>query len=118
MLMFTVPGEPVPKARPRVTGARAYTPARTRQHERLIWVHALQAGVRPVALGPVGMTIDFWLTRPDRSDLDNLAKTVLDALNGTAYADDRQVVELHLFKHHELVAPRTNVAIRPLGERK
>ena len=32
-------------------------------------------------------------------DNDNLAKSVLDALNKLAYRDDRQVVELHVVRH-------------------
>lgn len=33
-------------------------------------------------------------TNPSRSDVDNLAKNVMDALNGLAWTDDRQVVSL------------------------
>ena len=36
--------------------------------------------------------------RPIRPDVDNLAKFVLDGMNGLVYEDDRQVVELLLFK--------------------
>jgi Holliday junction resolvase RusA-like endonuclease len=32
------------------------------------------------------------------SDIDNYAKAVLDALNGVAYTDDKQVVCLYLEK--------------------
>lgn len=31
-------------------------------------------------------------------DVDNLSKAFLDALNGTAYADDRQVTALTVFR--------------------
>ena len=33
-----------------------------------------------------------------RPDVDNYAKCVLDALNGLAYRDDSQVVDLHVVK--------------------
>ena len=36
--------------------------------------------------------------RPIRPDIDNLAKFVLDALNGLLYTDDRQVVKLLVYK--------------------
>lgn len=38
--------------------------------------------------------------QPDTSkpDADNIAKSVLDALNGLAWADDAQVHELHVYK--------------------
>jgi len=33
-------------------------------------------------------------------DADKLARAVLDALTGVLYADDSQVVQLHVFKHY------------------
>ena len=33
-----------------------------------------------------------------RGDIDNYAKSVLDALNGVAYKDDKQIVRLDLEK--------------------
>lgn len=33
-----------------------------------------------------------------KPDMDNIAKIILDSLNGIAYEDDKQVVELHLYK--------------------
>lgn len=36
--------------------------------------------------------------KTSKPDLDNLAKTVLDALNGIAFVDDSQVVDLRLSK--------------------
>ena len=47
----------------------------------------LRCGVAPNQLYP-----------PSRIDVDNLAKFVLDSLNGLLYADDRQVVSLHVTK--------------------
>lgn len=37
-----------------------------------------------------------------KPDTDNIAKIVLDALNGLAYPDDKQVVELHVIKEYDL----------------
>jgi Holliday junction resolvase RusA-like endonuclease len=37
-------------------------------------------------------------TRPQVPDIDNLAKFVLDGMNGLVYADDRQVVKLVIYK--------------------
>lgn len=37
-------------------------------------------------------------TSPLRGDIDNYVKTVMDALNGKAYADDRQVQKLRAAK--------------------
>lgn len=35
--------------------------------------------------------MDYFHSRPRRLDMDNVAKCILDALNGVAYVDDKQV---------------------------
>ena len=85
-----------------------YTPRETEQEEREI--ARLYKGCK--ASGPVSVTIRAFSplpkSRPKRvenepwtisPDIDNIAKAVLDALNGIAYDDDAQVVELHVYKH-------------------
>ena len=114
---FTIPGEPVAKARPRAVrvgdGVRAYTPAKTTHFENLVKLSAQAAGM-PKLDGGVVVHIKFVLPRPKRlarkkdpdarmacisgKDVDNLAKSVLDGLNGIAYDDDRQVYSLHVLK--------------------
>ena len=42
--------------------------------------------------------------RPKRHDIDNIAKTVLDACNGIVYLDDVQVVSLHVTKRYDAIA--------------
>lgn len=111
---FTVPGLPVPKGRPRVGRTGTYTPARTKAHEKLIWSYALKAGVRCLT-GAVTVWCEFHVPDPNKADADNLAKSVLDALNGTAYLDDRQVHELNVRKYRS-DDPRTEVCIYPCQE--
>ena len=118
---------PVAKARPRVTmvggRARAYTPKKSADYERHIareWAHERQSAA--VRLDIVfGMPIpQSWskkqqdaaasgLTLPSKKpDIDNLIKAVMDALNGVAYDDDNQVIELSAKK---VYAPEPYVAI-------
>lgn len=104
---FVVPGSPRGWQRPGSSrGGRRYTPARTRGYERDVAVAALAAGVRPVD-GPIAVHIAVHADHVEvsigscrgkvaRPDLDNIAKAVLDGLSGVAYADDAQVVELHV----------------------
>jgi crossover junction endodeoxyribonuclease RusA len=51
----------------------------------------------PPALGPIRVVITHVFTGAS-SDLDNLAKPVLDALKGLAYEDDGQVTDIIMKK--------------------
>lgn len=103
--------KPRPKGRPRVlpTG-RSYTPKATVDAERVV-KEAWQRAGYPKMDGPLRLAIEFdgdgyTITLSEahhnskmRADLDNLAKLVLDGLNGVAYDDDKQVVHLNCSKH-------------------
>ena len=114
MITFNIPGKPQAKQRPRHGNGFTYTPKETVAYEN--WVR-LCYGNRPKLTGEIvaEMTFTFSIAksktikmkalmlsgeiRPtSRPDLDNLAKSVLDSLNGIAYDDDSQVVELHVKK--------------------
>lgn len=102
-----VPHRPKTKGRPRMTRrGRTYTPADTLEHEALIRSYwdgpcydgpvevkvAYHPDGQSVVVRPLGET----LVRPKglRGDVDNYMKLTLDALNGTAFDDDRQVLTL------------------------
>lgn len=96
MIQFTIPGTPVSKERPRVgKGGRTYTPKKTRDAEEAIeWLcKAAMRGAAPLD-GPVAVELAF--TQDDRRgrDIDNMCKTVLDAMNKIAYTDDKQIIRL------------------------
>ena len=124
---ITVVGPPVAKARPRFVKAtgHVYTPNKTQQQEweiRQAWIAA--HGDVP-AIGPLSLHIDVFLPRPKsipksrrataqpvvRPDIDNYAKTVLDALNGVAFADDAQVCLLWVRKSYVECAPSWRVTL-------
>lgn len=103
-----IPGNPVPKERPRVVNGRAYTPKRTQQAEQ--WVR-LHARALPCLGGPLRVRLAFYRQNAVPCDLDNLAKLVQDALNGHAYEDDRQIVVLAASKEIDRDNPRTEIEI-------
>ncbi len=130
-LTFTVPGEPVPQPRPRVSTrggfARAYVPAKHPVHAyRAAIANAARAAGAGVHGEPVSVVIDFVWERPKshlrksgvkpdapvlpRPDLDNTTKAVLDSLNGVAWEDDSQVQRLVVEKSYGPEA-RTTVRI-------
>lgn len=64
--------------------------------------------------GDVSLTLRLY--RPQkRGDLDNRIKVLLDALQGVAYKDDEQVVELHAFRHDDKENPRVEIVVEKLS---
>ncbi len=49
-----------------------------------------------------------------KPDLDNIAKSVLDALNGLAYLDDKQIVFLEVEKFYD-VSPRVELMVEEIS---
>ena len=110
-LTFQVPGEPIPKARPRFNSRsrQVWTPKRTELAELRV-EQAARRAYRPIGLmtGPLRVDLAFVLPRPigqagsystSVPDLDNLAKLVLDGLNtADVWRDDCQVAELQAVK--------------------
>ena len=117
---FTVPGNPVPQPRARVSTrggfARAYVPGKHPVHDyrRAVEAAAKAAGLRSAAR-PLTVSICAVFARPvshrarqglrkgapvlPRPDVDNLAKAVLDSLQGVM-GDDTMVETLLVSKHY------------------
>lgn len=120
---LTIPGEPLGKARPRVTRHGTYTPKATREAEariRAAWDAEHGHLGEPDASARFGLQVTFWRKARHRRDVDNLAKLVMDALNGApgAWADDYQVEHLvaRVRWVEDKADTRTTVAVWPLGE--
>jgi Holliday junction resolvase RusA-like endonuclease len=94
-----IPGEPIPKARPRVYQGHGITPKRTLDAEKRVRA-AFQTRYPDSTPndGPVEISAVFYMSKRGRPDLDNLLKLVMDALNGLAYQDDAQVIRFHATK--------------------
>ena len=129
-ITFTVPGDPVPQPRPRVSTrggfARAYVPSKHPVHD---YRASLAAAARNAGLGttgePLNVVIDAVFVRPKshlrkscvradaprlpRPDVDNIAKAVLDALQDVM-GDDTHVARLVVEKSYGTEA-RTTVRI-------
>ena len=90
VIWFMVPGEPVSKERPRTVSGHTYTPQKTLDHEqkiRDVWNLTVR---KWDPKGKFHVELGFDLERNNK-DIDNLIKTVLDALHGLAWRNDLQV---------------------------
>ena len=77
------------------------------------WYLRLAGIVAPLE-GPVAVTVIAYRPRR-RGDIDNLAKAVLDALNGFAFGDDGQVVLLTMSRYDDARNPRVLVRVSSVG---
>jgi Holliday junction resolvase RusA-like endonuclease len=132
-IYFVVPGDPHGKGRPKASSrggfVRMYTPALTRQYEaQIARLAEIARGDWPVLATPISLRVIAhhpipvsWSKKkqqaalagdviPGKPDLDNVAKAVLDALNGVIYLDDKQVVRLVAEKRYSF-DPRVEVYV-------
>lgn len=117
-LEFWVPGRPIPWKRAASNGGQRYTPAPQRAYQRQV-----AACAREVLLGTewtkhARYRAEITITPPDRRrfDLDNVAKTALDALNLVVWNDDSQVDMLVVGRlGPDKEAPGMRVVITVLG---
>ena len=112
-IRFVVSGQPVPKQRPCLGGrGQVYTPPKTVQWEQQVgWQCRIAMSHTDPIDGDVSITMCFYRSGRRKVDLDNLVKSVSDGLNGVAYLDDNQVVELHAYLFKGQDNPRVEVVI-------
>lgn len=136
-MQFSVPGAPKGKARPRVTrSGHAYTPHDTVLYENLVKTSftAEYPNQRPIDSEIAAVIYAYYpipksasrkrkqlMARGDikpitKPDTDNIAKAVLDSLNGIAYSDDSRITDLTVMKRYS-ETPRVFVMLKWQEER-
>lgn len=125
---FQVEGDPKGKGRPRFSRfgkfTRVYTDKQTLNYETLIksFAAAAMGSTNPLKT-PVSVFLYIKHPVPQsyskkrteaclsgleqpckKPDIDNIAKTYLDGMNGVVFLDDTQVVDLHVKKVYSAVA--------------
>lgn len=141
-MQIIIPGPPQGKARartfynPRLGKHQSVTPGNTVLYENLIKTcylrahegesypegAALQVIIYAYYEIPKSMSkkdrlavMDGKLFPTKKPDADNIGKVVCDALNGLAYHDDKQIVDLHVMKRYAGASgePYVAVTIKP-----
>ena len=133
---FTVDGVPVGKGRPKFARrgnfVTAYTPAKTKTYEEqiaLVAQESMKTENKVICPSPVQLNMDIFVPIPKswskikrtralngeeypatKPDVDNVAKGVLDALNGIVFDDDKRVVGLSISKRYS-DRPRVEVRV-------
>ena len=128
-----IAGNPVPKARARVTRFGAYTPEKTRKWEQVAALMAQQkmAGgsrmdgaleVVVIAEWAIPSSWPKWkreaaeqgsVAHTGRPDADNILKAAIDALNGVVFRDDSQVTGLIVRKGYS-ATPGVTIRVRQI----
>ena len=134
MIKFTVFGEPVAQARPRVTRYGAYDLPKCKTYKEQVALTAKVAmrGLLP-SQGPIACHIHVYRGIPkswsrakreaarsgkllptSRPDADNYLKGIMDGLKGVAWLDDSQVVRVVCEKAYS-EQPRAVIEIREIA---
>lgn len=139
-MIFEVKGRPQGKARARtfynsrIGKMQSITPESTKSYEDLIRWSYVSAGGKYLGEKLISVKIQAFYSIPKSwskkkqmqsiaynirpttpPDLDNHAKIVLDALNGVAYCDDKQVVDLIVSKNYTNETPYTRITVEVLN---
>lgn len=133
-ISITVPGKPIPKARPFVRkDGRVFTRKETALFEQAVRLHAMAAMKgRKILTGAVRLTVTAFFGIPKswnqtqkakamsgalrhtkKPDISNCQKSVEDAMNGIVYADDSQIIESIGKKVYSNI-PRTEIIVETL----
>lgn len=134
MRAFTVYGQPIAKGRPRLGKWGTYTPEKTINYENLVKMSYLEEHKgKELLKGELSMIINFYFAIPKstskknrklmnegkirhnkKPDIDNCIKSITDALNGIAYKDDSQIVQVKACKLYS-EEPKTEVVIESIS---
>lgn len=132
---FVIQGKVQAKQRPRFNrySGKTYTPNETIAYENWVKICYLEKYKDKELMDkPLRVTIRAFLEIPKstskkkkqqmldneilpmvKPDTDNIAKSILDSLNGIAYKDDKQVAELIVYKFYN-DTPYVNVTIEEI----
>lgn len=113
-MKITLPYPPSANRYWRAFRGRTVLSAEAKKYKKEVAAILAAAGWTP-ATGAVAYTANIY--RPQKSgDLDNRLKVLGDALTGFAWTDDKQVVELHAYRHDDKANPRVEMEIVALAE--
>jgi len=109
MISFTLPLPPSANRYWRHANNRAYLSTEAKLYKRAVYYLLKSKRITPLQ-NEVAIKLNVYRQRK-AGDLDNRIKVCLDALNGLAYKDDSQIVEIHAHRHDDKLNPRIEVEL-------
>lgn len=121
-ITFIIDEPPQGKMRPRFTRTgHAYSPQKNKDYEKLVKLSYHGEKLE----GVVNLRLTAYYQKPKKCktlyptkkpDIDNVAKIIMDSLNGVAYDDDKQVINLSIVKRWTDDYPRVEITISEVVE--
>lgn len=118
-MKFEILGKPIGKGRPRLGKYCTYTPRKTANYETLVkYIFSnkfknfkpIEGTIKAKIIAEFSVPKSYSKKKRNellatenytkKPDCDNIAKIILDSLNGIAYLDDNQVAELLVIKKY------------------
>lgn len=133
-MKIIIQGKVQAKQRPRFNGKSTYTPEQTKNYENWVKLSFINQypNFKPLE-SELEVSIKAYFEIPKsvskkkreqmlngnirptiKPDLDNIAKSILDALNKLAYLDDKQIVLLKVEKFYD-VSPRVELMVEEIS---
>ena len=133
-MKIIIQGKVQAKQRPRFNGKITYTPEQTKNYENWVKLSFINQypNFKPLE-NELALSIKAYFEIPKsvskkkreqmlngnirptiKPDLDNIAKSILDALNKLAYLDDKQIVLLKVEKFYD-VNPRVELMVEEIS---
>lgn len=115
VLKTTIPGNP-PSVNTYLRRTKFTTYKTQKAKEYQVQVKESSAHIPEKLDGTLAMKIVFYFGDLRARDVDNYAKCPIDALQGIAFDDDKQIIKLTLIKRVDKDLPRTEVTIWEVPE--
>lgn len=130
-IQFEIPGKPMGKQRPRVTKWGTHTPEKTVNYETLVKeiyvINKFQMLQGPITADVIikydipkstskkqkELMLQDEIKPCKKPDIDNILKIIFDSLNGIAYKDDSQIVQVSCRK---MYAEEPKVIVKFIGD--
>jgi crossover junction endodeoxyribonuclease RusA len=111
-MFFTLPYPPTVNLLYAEYRGRRILSAKGKQYKNDVLAICYLNRIKPLS-GDLSLTMTVY--RPRKiGDLDNTQKAIFDSLKGSAFEDDKQIIEIHAYRKDDKANPRVEIEIREI----